>query len=245
MPNSLDFEGGYNVRDLGDYPTKDGHSTQQHVLIRAGNLDKLSAVSQQQLIEYGVKTIIDIRDEWEAVNFPNPFAKSGIVTCLNLPLIGDNLSNNVTWKAETHNYSALDEPYTKYLDHCQRQLGAIVSAIAESGFTTLFYCHAGKDRTGIVAALLLGTVGVPDAAIAEDYALSARQIAHLIKQWREYAVQHGQDMQQFERDAASNPETMVNMLEYLTRRYGSVANYLYVCGVSDSQLEHLRSHFVC
>jgi protein-tyrosine phosphatase len=245
MSHPLDVEGGYNVRDLGEYPTKDGHSTQQHVLIRAGNLDKLSAVGQQQLIEYGVKTIIDIRDEWEAVNFPNPFAQSGEVTCLNLPLIGDALSNNPTWKAETQSYSALYELYTKYLDHCQRQLGAIVSAIAENTFATLFYCHAGKDRTGIVTALVLGAIGVPDATIAEDYALSAPQIAHLIKQWREYAVQHGQDMQHFERDVASNSETMISMLNYLTHRYGSVANYLYSCGVSSNQLEHLRMHFVC
>lgn len=243
--HQFDVEGSYNIRDLGDYPTKDGYSTRRCVLFRAGNLDKISLAAQQQLIDQGVKTVIDLRDEWEAQNFPNPFAQSRIVTYLNLPLIGDSLSTNVAWKAETQNYTTLDELYTKYLDHCQRQLGAIVSAIAESTFTTLFHCHAGKDRTGIVAALLLGAVGVPNATIAEDYALSASPITHLIKQWREYAIQHGQDMQHFERDVGSNSETMLNMLDYLTRHYGSTTNYLYSCGVSDRHLERLRTHFVC
>jgi protein-tyrosine phosphatase len=72
--------------------------------------------------------------------------------------------------------------------------------------------YAGKDRTGIIAALLLGSVGVPDHLIAKDYSLSNLNITHLIKQWREYAIQHGQDMQYFERDAGSETTTMLSML---------------------------------
>jgi protein tyrosine/serine phosphatase len=112
MPHQLDIEGGYNIRDLGDYAIKDGCFTRRRVLFRAGNLDKLSLTGQQQLIEYGVKTIIDLRDEWEAQNFPNPFAHSKSATYLNLPLIGKNLSSNATWKAETKNYMALSQLYT-------------------------------------------------------------------------------------------------------------------------------------
>ncbi len=245
MVHQLDIEGGYNIRDLGDYPTKGGHPTRRGILIRSGNLQNLSAIAQQQVVDYGVKTIIDLRDEWETERFPNPFVQSNSVSCLNLPLIGNTLSNNPTWKAETRNYTALAELYFKYLDHCQCQLGTIVAAIAENAFSTLFYCHAGKDRTGIVAALLLGVVGVPDATIAEDYALSAAQITHLTKQWPEDAVQHGQDMHQFERDVASHPETMLSMLDYISRRYEGVANYLNHCGVSDNQLEHIRVQFAC
>src|SRR5258706_15220588 len=217
MLHELHLEGGYNIRDLGGYPTEDACSTQKGILLRSGNLDKISVAAQQQLIDYGVKTVIDLRDEWEAEHFPNPFAQSKIVTYLNLPLIGNNVSRNATWKAESQNYTALSELYTKYLEHCQSQLGTIVSTIAESTFATVFHCHAGKDRTGIVAALLFGAVGVPDAAIAEDYALSASQISPLIRQWREYALQHGQDLTHFERDAASDSATMTTMLDYLTR----------------------------
>jgi len=245
VPHQLDIEGGYNIRDLGDYPTKPGCVTQKRVLLRAGNLDKISLTAQQQLIGFGVKTVIDLRDEWEVQNYPNPFAYSESVSYLNLPLVGNNLSSNAAWKAETQDYTALHELYAKYLDRCRPQLGAIVSAIAESTFATLFHCHAGKDRTGSVAALLLGTAGVPAAIIAEDYALSASQIPHLINQWRENAVRHGQDMQNFERDVASNSETMLRMLDYLTRHCGSATNYLLDCGVSDSQLEHLRMQFSC
>lgn len=239
MTYQIDIEGGYNIRDLCDFQTIAGRFTQRRVLIRSGNLDKISLTAQQQLIDYGVKTIIDLRDEWETLNFPNPFAQSNFVTYLNLPLVGDSLSDNAAWKAETQNYTTLDALYIKYLDHCQRQIGAIVSTIAESTFPTVFHCHAGKDRTGIVTALLLGALGVSDAAIAQDYAQSAAQISHLIEQWRAYAVEHEQDMQHFERGAASDAKTILNVLDYLTRQYGSVTRYLYQCKVSDSQIERL------
>jgi protein tyrosine/serine phosphatase len=95
-----------------------------------------------------------------------------------------------------------------------------------------------------VSALLLGAAGVSDTLIAEDYALSSTQITHLITEWREYAVQQQQDMEHFERDVASTPETMLSMLNYLTEHYGSITNYLTACGVSHSQLERLRTRLI-
>ena len=219
----------------------DGGTTRKHIFVRAGNLDQIPLSSQQQFIENDIKTVIDLRDEWEVEQFPNVFAQSTTVRYLNLPLVGNHLSNSEQWKKETQDYDSLHELYNKYLDRCQIQIRAFVATIAESPPTIVFHCYAGKDRTGIIAALLLGSVGVPDHLIAEDYSQSKLEITHLIEKLREYAVQHGQDMQRFERNIASETTTMLSMLDYIKLRYGNVTDYLCVCGVTDSQIMQLRS----
>lgn len=241
MPYQLEIEGTYNIRDLGGFPVAGGSTTRRRTFIRAGGLDLLPLSSQQQLIDYGVKTVIDLRDEWEVQQFPNVFAESTTVKFLNLPVIGNHFSHSETWKEETQDYDLLDELYCKFIDRCQIQIGAIISTIAESMPTIVFHCYAGKDRTGIITALLLGFVGVSDDLIAKDYSQTNLNITHLIEQWREYAVQHEQDMQRFEVDIGSETTTILRMLNYIKLRYGNVTDYLRVCGVTDNQLEQLRS----
>jgi protein-tyrosine phosphatase len=244
MAQHIAVEGSYNVRDLGGHPTGDGRVTQSRVLIRAGNLDKVSPAAQQQLLDYGVKTVIDLRDESEIEAAPNVFAQSTAVRYLSLPLIGNVLSSNPAWQAEVNSISTLGELYGTYLEGCQLQIGAIVTAIAASEAATVYHCYAGKDRTGVVSALLLSAMGVPDSAIVEDYAHSRDQIAHLVVQWRVNAVYYGEDLKRLERDAGADPETMATTLKHLQQRYGGAIQYLHQCGVAASQLERLRTHFI-
>lgn len=241
---NLAVEGSYNVRDLGGYLTADGHHTRWKVLVRAGNLDKVSAAGCQYLTDYGIKTVIDLRDEWEVEDFPNVFAQSEQVRYVSLPLIGNRLSQDEAWKAAGQTLFRLEELYGYYLDHCQAQIGSIVAAISESTPGTIFHCYAGKDRTGLIAALLLGAVGVSIEDIAEDYAQTSQHITHLVSDWEEYAVKNDYDMQLLKRDSGAMPETMVNTLNYLTERYGGVKGYLVSCGVAESQIVELRSLFV-
>lgn len=240
----LTIEGSYNVRDLGGLPTADGQVTRWKTLIRAGNLDQVTAGGCQYVTDYGVQTVIDLRDEWEVESYPNVFAKMDGVRYANLPLIGDRCSQDETWKAASEGYTHLHELYAYYLDTCQPQIGAIIGEVAAGSGGTIFHCYAGKDRTGLIAALVLGAVGVTDEAIAEDYAQTNAQIRHLVAEWRAYAVQHERNMADFERDAASDPQTILDTLAYLTTRYGGVIPYLVTSGVRESQLAGLRRRLV-
>lgn len=242
--NSLHVDGTYNIRDLGGYPIADSVTTKSHMLIRAGNLDQLPISSQQQLIDYGVKTVIDLRDEWEVENYPNVFAHSPVIKYLNLPLIGNHLSNDETWKKEEQGYRFLHDFYIKYIDRCQSQISAIMKAIADNPATIIFHCYAGKDRTGIIAGLLLDLAGVPRQIIAEDYVQSNQEIQHLIKQWRNYTEQNNGDMQALERDSVSEPTTILHLLDYIDRQYGGIRDYLMGCGLTDRQLRLLQSHLI-
>ncbi len=240
----LTVEGSYNVRDLGGYPTQDGRTTRPGILIRAGNLAQVTPAGAQQLLGFGAKTIIDIRDEWEAEKYPDVFAQSTAVKYANLPFIGNSLSSSESWKARTHTYARLNGLYEIFLDACQPQVGAIITALAESEPVAVFHCHAGKDRTGLVSALLLGAAGVPAQVIAEDYAETSRQITELVASWRAAALKQEQNMQAFERDTGAVAETMLSTLNHLEQRYRGVTNYLLRCGVSQRQLTELLARFV-
>lgn len=244
MTYPMTIDGTYNVRDLGGLPVEGGGVTRRRVLIRAGNLDKLPAASQTSLIEYGVKTIIDLRDEWEVKDYPNVFANSEMITYLNLPLIGEQTLDSDTWQIWKDKATPLHDIYISYVEHCQRQIGTIIRALAVSTPTAIIHCYAGKDRTGIITALVLAAIGVPDAYIAEDYSLSHAQIGHLIETWRQYALENNIDMKQIERDASSDAETILKTLEHIRSHYGSIANYLVACSVTDTHLASIRSRFV-
>ncbi len=233
----IEVEGGVNIRDLGGYPTQDGQTTRWGVLIRSSNLDRITPAGQQRLLDYGVKTVIDLRDDEEVRDYPDVFAQVDAVDYRNLPLSQSGFASGAE-------YAHLGELYSQYLVAFRDNIGKIIAAISEAETAILFHCAVGKDRTGVVSALLLRLVGVADDVIADDYAQTTTQIAHLVAQWREYAQKQDHDMRQFERDVASDAESMLHTLKVLNSEYDGVVNYLRTCGVTDQQLAQLQTRLV-
>ena len=231
MMRHIDIEGSWNVRDLGGYPTRDGRTTRWRSVLRAGNLDKVSAAGQQSLLDYGVKTIIDLRDVSEVRDYPNVFVESRRVRYYHLPV----------YETDAFPDSTLPEMYCGFIGTCQPNIGAIIAAVAEGEPGILVHCFAGKDRTGIVSALLLGVVGVPDEVIAEDYALTSGRINHLFDSWRTWATAQGHDMERFEHQISSEAATMLATLEFIDRQYGGIISYLQASGVTDEQISRLQT----
>lgn len=234
---AIHVEGGYNIRDLGGYPTEDGQVTRWRSLIRSGNLHQITPAGQDILVQYGLKTVIDLRDEVEVEHSPDVFAQSAAVRYLHLPLSPTNFHVNLA-------YTRLDELYCEYLRSLQANIGAIIAAIAESEPGILFHCHAGKDRTGMVSALLLGAVGVPVDSIVDDYVETTTHIAHLVAEWRAAAIQNGYDMERFERDVSARAETIQVTLDVLRDEFGGSESYLRLCGITDQQIERLHAHLI-
>jgi protein-tyrosine phosphatase len=180
-----------------------------------------------------------LRDELEAHEYPDLFIPP--TTYLNLPFFGDTLSADETWYRHWTDTPTLDGLYHHYFDRCQPQVKAIISAIAESKPGILFHCYAGKDRTGLIAALVLHSVGVPAEIIAEDYSHTSRHIQHLIVEWRADAEKNGTNMLLVERDSGCAVDTMLAALDYVQEQYGGVASYLERCGITDTQIERLKA----
>jgi protein-tyrosine phosphatase len=238
---ALMLEGSSNIRDMGGYTTRNGKVTRWKTIMRSGSMDKLTPDSQQRLVEHGVKYIVDLRATWEAQKFPNVFAGSTLIAYHSCPVISSNDMDKML-----EGITTLADMYTTILEQCQEQIKTVLEIIAEQlpNGTVLFHCWAGKDRTGIIAALLLALAGVPAEIIASDYALTEGLLAERIAEWRADAIQSGRNMERFEEDVSSRPETILATLDYLELRLGGVEAYLRAIGLSDATIEGLRTYLV-
>jgi protein-tyrosine phosphatase len=135
--------------------------------------------------------------------------------------------------------SAADS-YRTMIDLCSREFGRIVTAVARApAGTVALHCHAGKDRTGIVVALLLRLAGVGDPAIAEDYVLSDLGLQQVYREWIAEAGDP-QERARRAREAVSRPESILSTLAHVDARHGGVERYLLDAGVEPADLARLR-----
>jgi protein-tyrosine phosphatase len=242
----LRWESCYNIRDLGGYPTRDGRQTHFGALVRADVLSRLTPIGRAALLDYGVRTIIDLRSAEELAMDPNPFAAPGEhdshIVYHNLPLaMGATREGIAAVQAadEREEYS-LAFLYHTILNHYGRGIAAIMTAIATSADgAVLFHCYAGKDRTGVVAALLLALADVPAEVIAEDYALTQECLRPVFEDWIANEPDEAERARLAHRLGAV-PETMLALLEHLDTRHGGAESYLRAAGVTSEHIERLR-----
>jgi protein-tyrosine phosphatase len=235
----LDWDACYNVRDLGGLPTLDGGATRWGSIIRADILARLTETGRQALAEYGVRTVIDLRSPDQVAEEPSAFVvtpqKATDPAYFVLPVeayyphVGA-LINQAQSRAEV---------YCITLDHYPANMAAILRTIAnaEPG-AVVIHCHAGKDRTGVVVALLLALAGVPDEQIAADYAESQARLWPLYEQM--VAEAGGEDKVGFWTKPTATPEMMLTTLAHLRNKYGGVREYLSWIGLTDTEIDQLR-----
>jgi protein tyrosine/serine phosphatase len=223
----------FNFRDLGGYPTADGRATRWRRLFRSDSLSRLDPADAASFIALGVRTVIDLRR-------PREVERDGRVHAF------EGLAYHHLHPAHAEWEEALDadEPSdarwlaNRYLDLAEEGRAAIVAAvelIADAGNApVVVHCVAGKDRTGVVSAVTLGALGVPDDVIAEDYALTQgateRSMAFLRALNPEVARMPA-------RWLLSPAETMTLFLADLRARHGSVRGYLGLPAATYARLE--------
>lgn len=240
----LNWDACYNARDLGGYETADGGQTRWGAFVRADNLVRLTPAGRRALVDYGIRTIVDLRRRNELVLDPNPFASStdgdAGVTYLNLPF-GKGATNAAI--AAVHTAQSPLVLYPLALEHYQTGIARTIGAIAtatEGG--VLFHCHAGKDRTGIVAALLLSLANVPRDTIIADYVISAEAL----RPHDEALLSTDQDPEALRQNLAqwdAKAETMQVMLDYLDQEHGGVEHYLLDAGLEPTALTLIQRRF--
>jgi protein-tyrosine phosphatase len=228
----LILEGIYNLRDVGGYATTDGRKTKWRTLLRSDSPHNLTADQCQALVATPLHTVLDLRRAAELTQSPNPFA--------NIPNIQYhqiNLNSDETLAATSPTLTVF---YIKVLDTGQTGFQEAFETLAQpSAFPALVHCAVGKDRTGLVVALLLSLANVPNQIIAEDYSLSEAYLAPLFQQFRQRATEAGEDIGKFAHLLESRTETMLDTLAYLDETYGGARSYLEKCGISPEKLEYL------
>ena len=166
----LDWSGSRNTRDLGGLPTASGGRTRPGALVRSASLQTLSAEGWDAAVAYGVRTVIDLRDDDEIG--PDTAPRPSEITTVQVPLDG---SGDTEFWAEWRSGPQFGTPlyYGPHLSRMPERSAAVISAIARAKpGGVAFHCQGGRDRSGQIAMLVLALAGVSAADIAADYALS-------------------------------------------------------------------------
>ena len=234
-PRHIELEGAHNVRDLGGYTTRQGQVTRWRRVFRADSLHRLTPEDQQKLIDLGINSIIDLRRPDEVALLPNVFASTNGVAYTHIALYG-----NPTRGRRPTAPPSLAEIYRHLLDDAWQPLLNIFRHLAARGDQPiLLHCTAGKDRTGLIAALLLAVVNVTFDQIAADYALSKRFIEPMMDELRAGRPSMI-DVGAYERLLDADPGAMLETLGYLQSAYGGSAGYLRNIGLSEDEIMRLR-----
>ena len=236
----LDWDGLINARDLGGYPTTDGGAIRPGALVRSDSLSSLTDAGADALVAHGVRTVVDLRMPAEVDDRPNPFAAPG----------GHGIAyHNVSFidpAAEPPTAVAtLAEDYGRMLGQFGPQVAAVVTTIARADAGgVLVHCAAGKDRTGLIVALLLGALGVAPEVVAEDYALTAGNLEAEEARWLEDGPGSREERELTLGRFRARPEVMLEVLDGVDTRYGGAEGYLLEVGVAPEDLDRLRARFV-
>ncbi|HEY1891213.1 MAG TPA: tyrosine-protein phosphatase [Steroidobacteraceae bacterium] len=222
-----------NARDLGGYPTTDGAVTRRRSLLRADDLAQLSPEGLEALADYCIETVLDLRWPEEIATAPSPVARLlPRVRYVSVSLLADTPAD---WGA-LGGHCAKEQWKCTVLERLQPRLKQALTAVAAAGpGPLLFHCVAGKDRTGVIAALMLTLAQVVPAAIAADYAASTDNLRDA------YLSRYPDGDPAAIIEAVRCPESAVhNMLAYLDRS-GGIAAYLGGIGLSATEIARLRA----
>ncbi|MFI6262689.1 tyrosine-protein phosphatase [Micromonospora sp. NPDC051006] len=240
MERHIAFEHLYNFRDLGGYRTGDGREVHWGLIYRSDSLGKLAGADLARFRALGVRTVIDLRYPWE-------IAARGRAPELD-GLAWHNLSvehrpyDQATIDPRLDPWRYLADRYAEVAADGVPELRRALEVIAAADGPLVFHCASGKDRTGLLAALLLALLGVDDDQIAADFALTELATEQLIAHW--HALHPGRTLAWPGYGRA--PEKIIRLfLADLVAAHGSVRGYAVDrLGVDDDLVGRLRDRLL-
>ena len=201
--------------------------------MRSDSMAHLTPVGRAAMVAYGVTMVIDLRTDAELQSAPNPCADTAGLAYRHLPLVDDSGMVALGELAE------MFERYLWMLDGRPEAFRAIFETVAAADGAVVFHCFAGKDRTGLVAALLLGAAGVPNEAIAADFAETDAQLAVRYEEWLAAAApERRSEMRQ---DFRCPPERILGVMDHIQKRWGGVQGYMEATGMTPATVDRLRA----
>ncbi|ODU00936.1 MAG: protein tyrosine phosphatase [Pseudonocardia sp. SCN 72-86] len=235
----LQLEGLDNVRDVGGLPIAGGGTTRPGVLLRSASLHYVTPADVAHLVEtFGLSLVLDLRTAREIdEDGPTAVAAAGVETVAltfipeegrALPETGDDTD-------------PLTRNYLGYLaDRPENVVEAVRRLAAPQAGPALVHCAAGKDRTGVLCALVLDTVGVERDAVVDDYALSATKVEDLFRRW---TAAEGSEMPDDLTPHLPRAEAMAQVLATLDREHGGAAGWLRANGLDNDSIARLKERF--
>ena len=239
LERHLPFEHVFNFRDLGGYETVDGRAVKWRTVFRADGIHRLTL---DDLASLDVRTVLDLRtpDELERGR-----CEHDSIGYHHLPILQTPWTE-LGFEGELEPVTFLADRYVEMLDEGRDSIARALHILGEeSSLPLVFHCAAGKDRTGVVAAVLLGVLGVADDDIADDYSLSRLGMTRF-KEWIVENFPDAADAMSKQPDAflAAPAEAMHLFLERMRATFGSFDAYVTGLGVEDATLDAVRSNLL-
>ncbi|GBU10976.1 hypothetical protein AwErysi_05920 [Erysipelotrichaceae bacterium] len=226
----FNFEKVYNMRELGGYPIGEKSLTKWGAFLRSDCLENLKEKEIEVLCKYGVTTVIDLRFVEEATENQSPLQNYEGIICHNISLEKTNFKD-----LQMHTLT-LGEMYLTFLTE-YAFIKKVFHLLAVSAGCVLFHCSAGKDRTGVISALLLKLVGVSDFDVLADYQMTATYLAPKFETvWKNIPKEMIHLL-------GSTPESMQVFLSAIEKEFGTAENYLLATGVDALEISAIKAKF--
>ena len=227
----LPLVGASNFRDLGGYPTTDGGMTRWGQLFRSDTLHELTEADLEVLREVGLASVIDLRTATELGRSGRGLLGEETVAYLHASVLQEEGGESVAIPAPSD-----DDPAERYLWYLEVGRGALRDALGmvadPRNRPLVFHCAAGKDRTGVLAALILDILGVEHSVIVDDYAITATRMELILDRLRRDPV-WGRSVAEIPPGRVhAEATTMARFLDLLYERHGGAHAWALTAGVA-------------
>lgn len=262
----LKIDGSLNFRDLGGYQSDCGQTVKWGVVFRSAQLDRLSEQGITQLAEIGIKTVVDLRFTDESKKYPTILkavpnaemlswhdeqeADSGKKSQHMIRSWRDSLETNDP--EQVREAMRINYPHKLYTHSAIYR--KMLLRLIDGGSPLVFHCAAGKDRTGVAAALILSLLGVDDNQIIEDYLLTQKEIEGRMQVWMAGGATSNENQNDFQSQLLQHPKEMLKpifdadksyietLLSYVKETYGSFFGYaIQYLKLSKNEIEALQA----
>lgn len=233
----IELGGATNFRDVGGYPAAGGRRTRWRAVFRADGLSRLTESDLEVMSDLGLRTVIDLRSSFELEQGRFPVDRVP-VAFHHFPLL-DELPNPERFVMVP---GMLGVQYREMARDAAPQIASALRLLVMPGtLPAVIHCTAGKDRTGVLVAVLLSLLGVPDETVVEDYARSAANMTRLRAQLIARYPEGRETIENADEMFAARPEYMHDLLEDLRAEYATMNGYAAAAGVGPDVVESLRA----
>jgi len=261
----LNIPGAVNFRDLGGYQTKDGRYVKWGKVFRSAQLDRLTEQGIAQLEALSIKAVVDLRFSEESARRPTIKAAVPEAEMLSWhdEMQDDSEARSSAMKRSWRDSLETNDPaqvreamrinYPQKLYSHQAIYKKMISRLVEGQTPLVFHCAAGKDRTGVAAALILSLLGVSRPQIVEDYLLTQNEIKHLMDSWIAGGATGSDEYEDFQQRLIQQPRELIQpvfdadeeyietLLDYVDTQYQGFENYaLQNLNIGIGDIERLK-----
>ncbi|MBY8884732.1 tyrosine-protein phosphatase [Streptomyces sp. PTM05] len=240
MNRHIEFDRLHNFRDLGGYRTVDGRAVAWQTLYRADSLGKLQGADWERFLGLGIGTVIDLRYPWE-IEVKGRVPEAERFHYVNLS-IEHRPYDQASIDPALDPWRYLADRFAEVTEDGADEIRQVLEHIAEAPGPVVYHCTSGKDRTGLISALVLTLLGVSRQDILADFALTELATARLVVDWHTANPDRELRWPGYGRAPAV---IMEMVLEDLETRHGSVHGYLKDrVGLSDTTADRLRARLL-